>query len=95
MVTACHPLEGAETRYPNWEGAGWGFHCIPLLQGKPSGGEGHTFAIMPRSRRSPKGHKAGLLGRDEHLRVAPSSSQDLGGFTWGWRQHGSWLRLCF
>lgn len=45
----------------------------------------------------PKGAQSWTVGtgRDEHLRVAPSSSQDLGGSTWGWRQYGSWLRLCF
>lgn len=36
---------------------------------------------LPRSRRSPKGQKVGLSGWDEHLQVASSSSQDLGGST--------------
>lgn len=92
MTTACHPLEGTETHYKAWEEAGWGFHYTALLQGKPWGGEGPC--IMPRSRKSPKGQKVGFSGWDEHLGVATSRGQDLGGSTWGWRQCGCWLRLC-
>lgn len=94
-TTACHHLEEAEACYPAWERAGWGLHYIQLLRGKLLGGEGHTllqqtypqlfaFAFVPRSRRSPMGEKAELLGWDEHprpspSRVAPSSGQGLGG----------------
>lgn len=80
---------------PSLGGAGWAFHYIALRQGKPSGGEGHTFAITPRSRRSPKGQKVVFSGWDEHLRVAPSSSKDLGGLHLGLETKGLLAQVMF